>query len=55
MQVCLELEEIQVTPGSLNCIMNMAIRFTAYWTGEFAGDLKIDVKVQLLFFNFKLD
>jgi hypothetical protein len=45
MQVCLELEEIQVTPSSIDRIMNMTFRIAAYWARKSAATLKINVEV----------
>lgn len=45
MQIGLELEEIQVAPGSLDSIMNRATRLAAYRTWEPAAALKIDVEI----------
>jgi hypothetical protein len=55
MYVGLELEEIHMAPGSLNSVMDMATRSAAYGAWELAATLEIDMKVQLLIFNFKLD
>jgi hypothetical protein len=45
MQVGFELEEIQVTPSSIDCIMNMTLRIAAFWAREPAATLKINVEV----------
>jgi hypothetical protein len=45
MQVGFELEEIQVTPSSIDCIMNMTFRIAAYWAKEPATTLKINAEV----------
>ena len=55
MQVGFELEEVQVSPRSLDCIMNVTSRLAAYRARKLASRLKIDVQVQLRFFNFKVD
>jgi len=41
MDISLELEEIQVSPGSIDCIMNIATLSAAFWTGKFAAWLEI--------------
>jgi len=54
-QIGLELKEIQVTPSSLDCIMNVTSRLTAKWARKLASCLEINVKVQLPLFNIKVD
>jgi hypothetical protein len=55
MQVSFELEEVQVTPRSLDSIMNVTSRLAAYRARELDSCIKIDMQVQLLFFNLKVD
>lgn len=55
MQVSFKLKEVQMAPRSLDCIMNIASRIAADGTRELASYLKINMKVQLLFFNIKID
>jgi len=55
MQVSFELEEVQVTPRSFDSIMNVTSRLAAYRARELDSCLKIDMQVQLLFFNIKVD
>jgi hypothetical protein len=45
MQIDLELEKIQVTPSSIDCIMNITLRIAAFWAKEPAATLKINAEV----------
>ena len=55
LKMALMLKEVQVTPRSLNCIMNGTSRLAAYRARELDSCIKIDMQVQLLFFNLKVD
>ena len=55
MDISLELEEIQVSPGSIDCIMNIATLFPAFWTSKFAACLEIYVNIKLLYFGVEIN
>jgi hypothetical protein len=55
MDIGLELEEVQVSPGPLDCIMNIATLFAAFWTGKFAAWLEIYVNIKLLSFGAEIN
>jgi len=55
MDVCLKLEKVQVTPGSLNGIVYIEVRITAFWTRKFATPFEIYVDVQLFPFDIEVE
>jgi hypothetical protein len=55
MDIGLELEEVQVSPGSIDCIMNSATLFAAFWTGKLAAGLEIYVNIKLLYFGVEIN
>ncbi len=55
MNIGLELEEVQVSPGPLDCIMNIATLFVAFWTGKSAACLEIYMNIKLLSFGAEVN
>ena len=55
MDIGFELKEVQVTPGSLDRIMHVALWFAAFWAREFAAGFKIYMNIELLAFGTKID
>jgi hypothetical protein len=50
----LKLKEVQMTPGSFDSIMHIAVWFAAFRTSEFTAGSKINVDIQLLFFSIEI-
>lgn len=55
MDIGFELEEVQVTPGPFDCIMNIATLFAAFRTGKFTARFEIYVDIKLLPFGVKIN
>ena len=53
--VGLKLEEIQISPSPIDCIMNAAFRVATFRTWEFATKFEIYVNVESLPFQVEVD
>jgi hypothetical protein len=54
MDIGFELKKVQVTPGSFDGIMHVALWFAAFWAREFAAGFKIYMNIELLAFGTKI-
>jgi len=55
MKIGLKLKEVQVSPGSINSIVNLASCITALRTRKFASSFEIYVDVKLFPFHVEAD
>lgn len=55
MDIGFELKEVQVTPGSFDGIMHVALWFAAFCARKFAAGFKIHMNIELLAFGTKID
>jgi len=54
MDVGFKLKKVQVTPGSFDGIMHVALRFAAFCARKFAARFKIYMNIELLAFGTKI-
>jgi len=51
MDIGFELKKVQVTPGSIDGIMHVALWFAAFCARKFAAGFKIYMNIELLAFG----
>jgi hypothetical protein len=54
MDIGFKLKEVQVTPGSFDSIMHIALWLAAFCTRKFAAGFKIYMNIELLAFGTKI-
>jgi len=54
MDIGFKLKEIQVTPGSFDCIVHASAWFLAFRARKFAAGFEINMNIELLSFNAKV-